>query len=56
MIAQLDKSKPIAIYSAVGGRSGYTAKIATHLGFKTIYDLEGGISLWQKQDLKIVKN
>jgi phage shock protein E len=56
MIAQLDTSKPIAVYCAVGGRSGSTAKIAADLGFKTIYDLEGGISLWQKQGLKIVKD
>lgn len=54
-ISKLDKTKPIAIYCAVGGRSGSTAKIASQLGFKEVYDLNGGISVWQKKGLQVVK-
>ncbi|WP_299392246.1 rhodanese-like domain-containing protein [uncultured Gelidibacter sp.] len=40
----LDKDEPIYIYCKSGNRSGKAAKILTELGFKEIYDLEGGFS------------
>lgn len=46
-IAQLDKSKPLFLYCAVGGRSGQASKICKNLGFKEIYDLQGGYTAWQ---------
>jgi rhodanese-related sulfurtransferase len=55
-IAKLDKSKPIAIYCAVGGRSGASTEVAAQLGFKQVYDLQGGISVWQRKGLPIVKD
>lgn len=54
-LAKLDKSKPIAVYCAVGGRSGSGAQIAKQLGFKEVYDLEGGVVLWQRKGYKLVK-
>lgn len=54
-LAKLDKSKPIAVYCAVGGRSGAGAQMAQQLGFKEVYDLEGGVVLWQRKGYKLVK-
>lgn len=53
---RLDKSKPIAIYCTVGWRSGKALKMLKKLGFNEAYDLDGGIVLWQKKGLKLVKD
>jgi rhodanese-related sulfurtransferase len=45
-ISKLDKKKPIAVYCAAGGRSGKTAALLTQLGFKQVFDLEGGMTAW----------
>ena len=55
LMAKLDKSKPIAVYCTVGGRSGSGAQMAKQLGFKEVYDLEGGVVLWQRKGFKLVK-
>jgi len=39
----LDKNKKYLIYCRSGSRSGYALKIMYQLGFKEVYDLEGGI-------------
>ncbi len=54
-IALLDKSKPIAVYCGVGGRSGKASKILIELGFKDITDLAGGITAWSAANKKVVK-
>jgi rhodanese-related sulfurtransferase len=54
-IALLDKSKPIAVYCGVGGRSGKASKILVELGFKDISDLAGGITAWTAANKKVVK-
>ena len=54
-MALLDKSKPIAVYCGVGGRSGKAAKILVELGFKDITDLAGGITAWTAASKKVVK-
>ena len=41
-----DKSKPIFVYCKVGGRSYQAATKLAELGFKEIYNLEGGIMKW----------
>jgi rhodanese-related sulfurtransferase len=43
----LDKSKPVALYCAAGGRSGKATKILIDLGFKSIVDLKGGMTAWK---------
>ena len=54
-IALLDKSKPIAVYCGVGGRSGKASKILVELGFKDISDLAGGMTAWTAANKKVVK-
>ena len=50
---KLDKTKDIYVYCKVGGRSGKAAKQLQKLGFVKVYDLEGGILNWKKNDLEI---
>ncbi|MDF7820059.1 rhodanese-like domain-containing protein [Runella sp. MFBS21] len=47
-LEQLDKSKPIFVYCAIGGRSGSAAQLMQKKGFKKIYNLDGGINAWQR--------
>jgi thioredoxin len=41
-----DKSKPVFVYCKSGGRSQKAAEKLNELGFKTIYELQGGILKW----------
>ena len=45
-LAKLDKSRPVMVYCASGRRSANTAKTLQSLGFKEVYDLEGGFNGW----------
>ena len=42
-IVKYDKSKPVFVYCKSGGRSTQAATKLVELGFKTIYELQGGI-------------
>lgn len=55
LIGQLDKNQEVYVYCKVGGRSGNAAKMMEDMGFKKIYDLEGGILQWEKDGFKMVK-
>ena len=52
-INKLDKNKPVFIYCAVGGRSASAVNLFASKGFKTVYNLEGGISAWQTNGLPV---
>jgi len=54
-IMSLDKDKPVYIYCRSGYRSGIAAKKMIDLGFREVYDLQGGILNW-KQSNNEVKN
>jgi len=45
-LSALDKSKPVLVYCAVGGRSGKAAKVMKKMGFMVVYDLKGGYNNW----------
>ncbi len=47
---QFDKSEPLLIYCAGGGRSGMAADKLSKKGFKVIYDLEGGYDGYTNKD------
>lgn len=47
-MAKLDKTKPVLVYCAKGGRSGQTASMLKEMGFKEVYDLSGGYESWKK--------
>jgi thioredoxin 1 len=50
-IAPLDKSKPVFIYCLSGGRSSSAARKMRADGFKTVYELDGGIMKWRSVNL-----
>ena len=54
-IGELDKTNTYIVYCRSGNRSGEASKIMKDLGFKKIYNLEGGISQWQAEGLPVVK-
>jgi rhodanese-related sulfurtransferase len=51
----LDKSRPVAVYCAVGGRSGMAAQKLNALGFKKVYDFSGGMTEWKAKKKPTVK-
>lgn len=46
---KLDKTKPIFVYCKTGNRSQSAAAKLEKLGFKTIYELKGGLLQWDAQ-------
>ena len=48
-LSNLDKNKPVYLYCRSGKRSASAAKIMRKLGFKEIYDMEGGYLNWEEQ-------
>lgn len=55
-IGKLDKNREVYLYCQVGNRSRYAAKILSQQGFTKVYDMEGGISYWQKFNYEIESN
>lgn len=55
-LKKLDKNKPVYVYCATGGRSGKTAKQMEKMGFKKVYNLNGGITAWKAAGEKISKS
>lgn len=54
-VGKLDKSKPVFVYCKAGSRSSSAVDIMKDLGFKEIYDLNGGIAAWQQANKPIEK-
>jgi len=54
-VALLDKTKPVLLYCQRGGRSESAAKKLRGLGFKEVYDLDGGLSAWQAARLPVTR-
>ena len=48
-IQLMEKSKPIVVYCASGGRSSQAASILAEQGFMEVYNLEGGLYGWQNE-------
>jgi len=54
-LAKLDKAKPVFVYCAAGARSESAAQALVDLGFKQVYDLQGGMNAWKKEKMPVVK-
>ena len=54
-VVGLDKEKPVMVYCKSGGRSAKASAKLKELGFKTITDLEGGITNWKSENKPVVK-
>jgi len=47
---KLDKNKPLFVYCRSGHRSHESAVLLEKMGFKEIYDLEGGYIAWSSKN------
>lgn len=54
-VASLDPKKPVYVYCKKGGRSAKAATILKDMGFTKIYDLQGGITNWEKNELEVAQ-
>lgn len=54
-IGKLDKTKPVLVYCAAGGRSGSSTGQLNKMGFKQVYDLAGGMRAWRSAGKKTVQ-
>jgi rhodanese-related sulfurtransferase len=54
-VAKLDKNKTYLVHCAVGGRSARACKKMDQLGFKKLYNLQGGIGAWEKAGKPVEK-
>jgi len=54
-MSKLDKDKELYIYCRSGGRSGKAAKQLEAAGFTKVYDLQGGMKNWNKNNLEVIK-
>lgn len=52
-IKTLDKEKPVYLYCKIGGRSARAARILKEMGFKKVYDMDGGITSWNEKNLML---
>jgi thioredoxin 1 len=52
---KLNKKKPVFVYCRSGNRSGKAAQILKEMGFKKIYDLEGGVISWEQSGFQLIK-
>ena len=50
-----DKEKPILVYCAAGARSAHACQTLTRLGYKKVYNLDGGIIAWQDAGQPVVQ-
>ena len=54
-IAELPKDQEIYLYCKSGMRSSRAARQFEKMGFKKVYDLEGGLLSWQRNQYPLVK-
>lgn len=54
-VKQLDKTRPVLLYCAVGGRSGQAAEMMHQQKFKLVYEMSPGMNGWLAAGNKTVK-
>lgn len=52
-LAGLDKEKNYFVYCRTGNRSSVATEKMHELGFKHVYDIQGGITAWQQEGLPV---
>lgn len=53
-ISKLDKSKSYAVYCHSGRRSGIAVRKMADAGFTSLFNLDGGVQVWQAAGLTLV--
>lgn len=51
---KLDKTKPVMVYCRTGGRSKQAAEWLKTEGFTNVYEMNSGITGWEKQNLPVI--
>jgi rhodanese-related sulfurtransferase len=54
-IGNLDKNKEYFLYCGIGKRSAMARGIMEEAGFKTVYDLKGGLTEWKQKGFPVTK-
>jgi rhodanese-related sulfurtransferase len=54
-LQQLDKDQSYLVHCASGARSARASAAMSRLGFKSVYDLAGGIRAWEQAHQEVVK-
>ncbi|MFA4838910.1 MAG: rhodanese-like domain-containing protein [Candidatus Neomarinimicrobiota bacterium] len=54
-INKLDKTKTYIVYCLMGGRSAKAMALMKEKGFTKVFNLQGGIRQWQKENRPVVK-
>jgi rhodanese-related sulfurtransferase len=54
-VGRLDRDKTYLLYCRTGGRSSGAQEILDDLGFRKVYNMKGGITLWRRKELPIVR-
>jgi len=49
-VQTMDKEKPVFVYCKKGGRSSQAARVLDSLGFKKVFDLEGGYDAFMAKE------
>ena len=52
-VSQLDKSKPVFVYCLRGPRSSSATAKMRSMGFKEVYELNGGLTKWLADNLPV---
>lgn len=52
-ITSIDKNKAVFVYCLSGARSGAAAQHMRGLGFKTVYELDGGMMKWRAANMPV---
>ena len=55
-VNKLDKAKTYAVYCRSGRRSGLATEVMAKNGFKSIFNLNGGVIDWQNAGNQLVNN
>ncbi len=53
-LEKLDRNKSYVVYCHTGNRSGKATALMSELGFRHVYDVQGGIAAWQQAGLPVV--
>ena len=54
-LQNLDKNKSYVVYCHTGNRSGQATALMHSLGFKHVYDVQGGIAAWEQAGLPVTQ-
>jgi len=55
-LGELDMDQPVAVICATGNRSQSASALLGQKGFKTVYNVVGGTTLWARSGLEIERN